>query len=109
MNDATDLSPDDLWDLVQKRGAPHILVALLDGVKESPDLVEVAPISQQTVSRRMRELEAADLVDGHILRGKNRHALGWQLTERGRALAESVAICDQTIQLLENGAKGEES
>jgi DNA-binding HxlR family transcriptional regulator len=78
-------------ELVGKKWNGAILRALLQGVTRFSDLRAVIPhLSDRMLSERLKELEAAGLVERTVL-PETPVRVEYHLTERGRALEQVVA------------------
>ena len=78
-------------ELIGRRWAGAILIALAGGPHYFAELGSAIPgLSDRLLSRRLRELEAAELVDRSVHQGTPAR-VSYSLTEKGRALEPALA------------------
>ena len=78
-------------DLVARRWTPLILQQLQDGPRRYSELVEALQmVSERMLTLRLKELQAAGLVDRNLFVDERPVKVEYSLTEKGRALAKVV-------------------
>jgi DNA-binding HxlR family transcriptional regulator len=81
-------------ELIGKRWTGAVIRSLLAGnVRFSDVLAQVPGLSDRLLTERLRELEAADIVERHVY-PETPVRIEYQLTEKGRELRDIVAALD---------------